>query len=599
MEQSDNISPLIMVKCTLKYVFGSMKKESPVLFFIYLMDILLKIGQVLINIVFPKYFIDELAGDQNKEILLILVLVIVAGNGIITFLASMLSSIKEKYKDYFNRKLDVLLSEKVMEMDYQYTEEPWALEKIQLSKNGIKYSQGIVGIMESLESGVISIILLFTCVGIIVTGTPVIMAVIAVLVIFHFIFGKKLSEIEIGYFEKNAEFDRCFDYVHWKLSDIRYGKDIRLYNSSELMLDKVNYYNGKLTEQMKDQAQESRKVQVADSLVILIQNSFVFAYLGIQICRKKLSLGSFSMYIGAANSFSEQVNNLIRSFLELCKKSYFMNEYIMFVNSDIEKKSGDRIPEIKEDSVIEFRNVSYQYPNTDHFVLKDFSMKLSHGQKLAIVGMNGAGKSTLVKLLMRLYEPSEGEILLNHVNIREYNYKSYLQLFGTVFQDFKILSCSISENISLSEANQSDRKRIEDVVALTGLEEKVKSLKQGLDTSVFKFFDDNGIEPSGGEQQKIAMARVVYHDAPIMILDEPTASLDPIAEENVFSQFNSITSGKTAIYISHRLSSCKFCDQIAVIEDGKLSDMGTHDELVKHQGGLYQRMFLKQSQYYQ
>ena len=244
---------------------------------------------------------------------------------------------------------------------------------------------------------------------------------------------------------------------------------------------------------------------------------------------------------------------------------------------------------------IEFKNVSFKYPGSEDYSLRDFSIKLNIGQKLAVVGMNGSGKTTMIKLLCRLYDPTEGEITLNGIDIRKYEYSEYLSIFSVVFQDFKLFSFKLSENIACT-ANV-DAARVSNVIGKVGMSERIDAMQSGIDTYLYNDFD-RGVEISGGEAQKIALARALYKSAPFIVLDEPTAALDPIAEYEIYSRFNEIVGDKTAIYISHRLSSCRFCDDIAVFDNGQLVQRGSHDKLVADESGKYRELWFAQAQYY-
>ena len=245
---------------------------------------------------------------------------------------------------------------------------------------------------------------------------------------------------------------------------------------------------------------------------------------------------------------------------------------------------------------IEFRHVSFRYPGTENYALKDFSLKLRIGERMAIVGMNGSGKTTMIKLLCRLYDPQEGEILLNGVDIRKFKQNEYRKLFSVVFQDFKLLSLPLGQNVAA--ALEVDRKRAVEALRLAGLEDMLLRLPKGLDTFLYQDIDDDGVEISGGEAQKIALARALYKNAPFVLLDEPTASLDPLSEYEIYSGFDAIAGGKTAIYISHRLSSCRFCQDIAVFHEGRLIQRGSHEELLKDKNGKYYELWNAQAQYY-
>lgn len=245
---------------------------------------------------------------------------------------------------------------------------------------------------------------------------------------------------------------------------------------------------------------------------------------------------------------------------------------------------------------MEFRDVSFRYPGSELYALRHVNLRFKVGSRMAVVGENGSGKTTFIKLLCRLYDPTEGEILLNGIDIRKYRYEEYMQLFSVVFQDFQLLSQPLGNNVSGSL--HYDRQRASKALEDAGFGERLATLPQGLDTMLYKEFGENGVEVSGGEAQKIAIARALYKDAPFIILDEPTAALDPIAEAEIYSKFNDIVTDKTAIYISHRLSSCKFCDEILVFHQGAVIQQGTHEDLLAKEGEKYHQLWHAQAQYY-
>ncbi len=245
---------------------------------------------------------------------------------------------------------------------------------------------------------------------------------------------------------------------------------------------------------------------------------------------------------------------------------------------------------------IEFCNVSFRYPGSETWVLKDISVKLDVGKRLAIVGRNGSGKTTFIKLLCRLYDPTEGEIRLNGIDIRKYDYREYMSIFSVVFQDFRLFSFPLAQNVAAGREYDGDRvkKCLEDA----GFGERLSRMPAGIETPLYKDFEQEGVEVSGGEAQKIALARGIYRNAPFLVLDEPTAALDPIAEAEVYARFQGIAGNRTAVYISHRLSSCKFCDTILVFHQGGIVQRGTHEELVSEEGGTYSRLWNAQARYY-
>lgn len=245
---------------------------------------------------------------------------------------------------------------------------------------------------------------------------------------------------------------------------------------------------------------------------------------------------------------------------------------------------------------IEFHNVSFKYPGTDIYALKNLNLKFNIGQRMAVVGMNGSGKTTMIKLLCRLYDPTDGEITLNGINIKKYEYDEYLNIFSVVFQDFKLFSFTLGQNVAASL--NYDSAQAEKCLAMAGFKDRMNTMPKGLDSPLYKDFEEDGVEISGGEAQKIALARALYKDAPFIVLDEPTAALDPVAEFEIYSKFNEIIGDKTAVYISHRLSSCRFCDDIAVFHEGELIQRGSHDALLADKDGKYCELWNAQAQYY-
>ena len=245
---------------------------------------------------------------------------------------------------------------------------------------------------------------------------------------------------------------------------------------------------------------------------------------------------------------------------------------------------------------MEFHNVGFKYPGSDGYAIRNLSFRFRQGERLAIVGPNGSGKTTMIKLLMRLYDPTEGYITLNGIDIKKYDFQEYQLLFSVVFQDFKLFSFPLAQNVAA--ALDYDREAVDIALQKTGLSDRVAQMPLGMDTPLYKHFDEAGVEISGGEAQKMALARALYKDAPFVILDEPTAALDPIAEYEVYSDFEKFVGNKTAVYISHRLSSCKFCNNILVFNEGCIVQQGGHETLIAMEDGLYASLWNAQAKYY-
>ena len=329
-----------------------------------------------------------------------------------------------------------------------------------------------------------------------------------------------------------------------------------------------------------------------------IFTGLVFMFVCLKAWAGAFGVGSITQYVGAVTALSKNVSLLIGSIGEMQANMTFLQTTYRFLDIPNTMYQGSLTTEKRSDRQyeVEFRDVSFRYPGSDRYALRHVTTKFQVGSRLAVVGMNGSGKTTFIKLLCRLYDPTEGQILLNGIDIRKYRYDDYVGIFSVVFQDFQLLALPFGQNVAGSA--EYDRKRAEECLRKAGLGDRLDTMPKGLDTCLYQDLDPEGVEVSGGEAQKIAIARALYKNAPFIILDEPTAALDPMAEAEIYSQFNSIVGDKTAIYISHRLSSCKFCDEIVVFHDGAVIQQGSHEELVANPAGKYYELWNAQAQYY-
>ncbi len=375
------------------------------------------------------------------------------------------------------------------------------------------------------------------------------------------------------------------------------AKDVRIYRQDVIAKQKL----GELESWEKKQKYGNFKMAVFPamaSVLIGLGNAVCYLFVAIKAFFGAYGAGSVVQYVSVLSRLGEGIQDLM--FLLSDNEVYCTYLQKMYDYLDIPKHmyQGSLTVEKREDNeyYVEFRDVSFRYPKTEKDVLRHVNLKFKVGEKLAVVGMNGSGKTTFIKLLCRLYDPTGGEILLNGVDIRKYDYEEYMSIFSVVFQDFKLFSFRLGQNVSASVT--CDKERAENCLWKAGFGERLQELENGLDTYLYKDFEEKGVEVSGGEAQKIALARALYKDAPFIILDEPTAALDPVAEYEVYSRFNEIVEDKTAIYISHRLSSCRFCDVIAVFDEGQVVQRGTHEELLGDVDGMYYQLWNAQAQYY-
>lgn len=349
---------------------------------------------------------------------------------------------------------------------------------------------------------------------------------------------------------------------------------------------------------VKDYENACIQLAVGKHLLNMIMRIVVFLFTAAKVWLGVIGVGNFILYQGTVQKFVDAVSELGTCIGQLRDNNRYLEETFAYLEMPNNMYQGTLAVEKRDDLdyEIEFRDVSFKYPRSEEWVLRHVNMKFKIGDKLAIVGENGSGKTTFIKLLCRLYDPTEGKILLNGIDITRYRYGEYMALFSVAFQDFSLFAFSIAENVAASE--EFDEGRVLSCLTRVGLGEKVAGLPKGIRTNIGREYENDGVDFSGGEQQKIALARALYKDAPFMILDEPTAALDPIAEAEIYARFNDIADDKTSVFISHRLSSCKFCDDIAVFHKGCLVQLGSHENLVADENGKYHELWHAQAQYY-
>ena len=383
-------------------------------------------------------------------------------------------------------------------------------------------------------------------------------------------------------------------------TDIAFGKSIRLYRLKEFFLEKGNANRDEFISLHGERLNNVFRADIVKGLIALLQEVGVFVWLVFAVIFRGLPISQFTVIFNSASQLNSSFSDLSGNIQLLAQNNNYMNDFFNFLGRKSQlRATGTRtVDSLGQVGCIEFRNVSFTYPGTERTILKNINLKINPGESITIIGDNGAGKTTLVKLLMRLYDVTDGEILYNNVNIKEYDYDEYMKVIATIFQDYKIFAFSIYENICMHENYHDDISRMDKILSDNGVLQKIKSLKQGGETILSKLFDEAGIELSGGQLQKIALCRAIYKDAPVIILDEPTASLSPLAEADLYKSFHNLVKNKTAIYISHRLSSSTISDKICVLQNGEVIEYGSHNELLKL-NGEYTKMYQLQSKYYQ
>lgn len=386
-------------------------------------------------------------------------------------------------------------------------------------------------------------------------------------------------------------------YIYSTLQRYQNGKDMRIFDERELIMRE---YERTSMDAVDVWGKALGKMRVSDffiALLSLLSKLLMYGFAALRAVSGALSVGEIIGFVMYFSRITGGIGTLTSGLGNISIDVDFLDDAFKFLDIPDEKYKGTLPTEKRDDDEyeFEFKNVWFKYPNSEQYVLRGVNLKWRIGEKMALVGKNGCGKSTLVKLLCRLYDPTEGEITLNGIDIRKYQYEEYMALFSVVFQDSGLFSFSIAENVAADTDYDPDKVR--SCIERAGLGERLSRMENGIDTCLYKDFDENGVEISGGEAQKLCLARAIYKGAPFIVLDEPTASLDPISEHDIYTKFNGIVGTKTAVYISHRLSSCRFCDEITVMENGTIAERGTHDELVAR-GGVYGKLWAAQAEYY-
>lgn len=552
--------------------------------------------QPLINMMMLKFIIDELTGAQRIPYFIGLVGIAMSANFILNVLQNILKTwVAIKDNDLMNG-FDLMIGEKVMSLDFEMVEDPEILDLKERALFPV-HNQGVFqSVIEQAMTLVSQVITMIGLIAILTTLNPLLIIFLFVMAVITTLINKKTQKVMYDFYQLLIPVNRKFGYYAKVTTDFSYGKDIRLYEMDKLLIDRIAEYNETSLSVFTKLYVVLGRYLGYNELVLQLQMVLVYVYMAYKVVTKSIGFGDFTMYASAATQFGECLSIVGSTYMEMSQMCRYLEPYLEFDALKSTRSNGKRTLDSSLTPTIEFRGVSFKYPKSDAYALKDVNITIKAGEKLSIVGLNGAGKTTFIKLLTRLYEPTEGGIYLNGINILEYDLKSYLELMSVVFQDFKLLAFSVKENIVFDEEVDDDS--VISILKEAGFEQDLNKLPKGIHTPIYKTFEEDGIEFSGGQSQKIAIARAIYKDSPLVILDEPTSALDPIAEYEIYRRFNELVGDKTTIYISHRLSSCLFCDQIAVFKDGRMVEYGTHQDLIHQNDGLYQEMYQAQAQYY-
>lgn len=527
----------------------------------------------------------------------------------VTVAVSSILALSAKYNERFNaitmnkrqdisRRFDLMLGEKIMSMDYEILEGPFGKNKLQKAKNSLG-NEGVYVFLDYLFKLITAIVGFTSFVVILSTLNPWIVVILFISFVLPLLADLVADKLVNGTKNKRAEIDRHLNYMTKSSRDFYIAKDIRLYNMRDCLQRMSEYFIG-------EKKFWTNKVylyyfisDVVRTFMGIVVRGGAYAYLIYMCLTSDLSGSELVLYITSILTFGNWISNLGMSINSVHQLNVSMCDYREFLDIKNTMKSKNGLPIPSEQPYdIKIKDLSFTYPGSENAVLQNINLHIAPGEKLAIVGLNGAGKTTLVKLLCGLYRPSNGEVLLNNTNIAEFNRDEYYSIISAVFQDARFMPINIAENVSMKPIEKSDVDKIKTCLELAGLSDKVATLKNGIETMLVKNVNDDAEELSGGEMQKLLLARAIYKNAPVIILDEPTSALDPIAENEMYLRYSELTKGKTSVYISHRLSSTRFCDRIVLLDNNTITEMGTHDELMAL-GGKYAEMFAIQTKYYE
>ena len=489
---------------------------------------------------------------------------------------------------------------KYLEADYELLENPEFQDKnSRMGQICESDRYPIAKLPEYFTLFVINILSFILFAGVISVLNPLILLLLSITVFINYFMIKSVRNYEHKIQNKKIAVFRKIWYLAGLSTKFNHGKDIRLYGMGEWFHQAAKIFMGEWHGVKKGLEHRYFGAALINFAILFFRDGGAYIYLIYKAAAGEINAGEFVLYFTAIGQFAGWFSRLIDTWLNIHTASLQYCDMRDFFGTENKNNHGKgiKIPENPDGLSIELKNVSYKYPLSDNPAVKNINLKIEAGEKIALVGLNGAGKTTLVKLICGMYAPTEGEIILNGHKMREYNIDDYYTLFSAVFQHFRFLPVSIAQNITIVPKEQADIKKLERCIELAGLREKTDKLENGADTLLIKEINPGGTELSGGEQQKLMLARAIYKDAPVLILDEPTAALDPIAESELYMKYNEIAKNKTSVFISHRLASTRFCDRIILISDGEIAETGTHGELMK-KGGKYAELFEIQSHYY-
>ncbi len=573
-------------------------KTTPMLFFWYPVYILLELGMPAIAMILPSRVISLLQGGASFAALF----GEIAGWSLGLLLCGAGCTGLTRFTDFayltFPRmKMNQMVCLKEVTTDYP-NDETQRFLNLRIKANRFLNSNSSNGeegyrVMRRLLVGLIGLLFF----GAVLWGySPIAVLGVAALTSLGFLSRRAANQWEFKNRDNWAPFDRKMDYIHEEAGNYRFAKDVRLFGMASWLSDLYDSFQRLRLHWAEKAGKAAFLADAADCLLGFLREGAAYGLLLWGAVKGEIDPAAFVLYFSAVGNFSSQFLACLTEFSILHRVHLETADYRAYLDyPDVFRREGGRPLPQADEWELTLQNVSFRYPGAKQDTIRQMNLVLRSGEKTALVGLNGAGKSTLVKLLCGLYDPTEGQILLNGIPITEFDREEYYTLFSAVFQESDVRAYSVARNVSMDK--EPDMEKVERCLKLSGLWEKVESFPRGMETKLMKYIWHDGVDLSGGEAQKLMLARALYKDAPIILLDEPTAALDPIAEAELYEKYGDLTAGKTSLYISHRLSSTRFCNRVLFLENGNIEEEGTHEKLLSRHGKYYE-LYELQSAYY-
>lgn len=577
-------------------------KNSPAAFFILILSIPISIGIQYLGIYLPALIVAEVTTQQTLWHALTAVGGVMAALLFGNMLKWALWHIKDAKLGVYRYKLSNQLTRKELGMFYQSHEKKEVRD--------LKYRAGVATWMRNGKQplsdivrnvfGIVENILGYVLFGAVISfASPWLLPLLTVAPLVHMVSVRLYNKWEYAHRDEIVDLDHKLDFVGKLPDDFTAAKDIRVYGMAKWLRQSFLDLSAQRATWDKRDIRHRLGMSIPDLLVILIRDGGAYALLISMFLRGSITVSQFVLYFAAISSFAEWVDGIIYCWNSIHSNSLIICDFRDYIDYPDEDGSGAASAEehIGRAPEIVFDKVCFRYDGAEEDTIHNLSFTLRSGEKLALVGMNGAGKTTVVKLLCGLYRPSSGEIRFNGVPLADFKREDYYRLISPIFQEVCTAFFSLAETVSCTGPAGTDLKRAEACMRLAGLGEKIDSLPEGILTKLNKHVNKDAAELSGGEKQKLMLARALYKDVPLLVLDEPTAALDPIAESKIYTEYNEMCKNKTSLFISHRLASTSFCDRIILLDHGQIAEEGTHTELIRR-GGEYAKLFDIQSCWY-